>query len=362
MLEQVVLTVDFRRALFGSPSLRSLALHHVDVSPLRAEKTASKITHLTISNVVTRDTLHTLVSDLSHSLESIELGEEVYSLLAKLYGGTFPKLRRLIVHPSEGSNPTLLAKLLIATPTLTTLALPTTSVLPDLPSTALPCLSELAGPAASLLPLVKTRPVRSLRILDRDKATTTFGDIRAILACCPALERLELPNQLPDMATLCYRLETLAALPCGATLVHLGLRVDARADDDLRMRAREGATAGADAVRVLSRTFPLVVSSQFGPVWRGRAVGFPRLARLHVRVAARAGLSARYCRLWAARVVLPRCPRLRGVEYTAHDDDAHDAGGARAARVDGIRYWRVVGGPWETSVRGRERELSLRCT
>lgn len=342
VLEQVVLTVDFRRALFASASLRSLGLHHVDVSPLRAEKTASKITHLTISNVVTRDTLHNLVSDLSHSLESIELGAEVYSLLAKFYGGTFPKLTRLIVHPSEGANPTLLAKLLVATPTLTTLSLPTTSVLPEVPATALPRLSDLTGPAASVLSLVKSRPIRSLRILDREKSPTTFGDIKAILSYCPDLARLELPNQFPDLSTLCYRLEALAALPCGAALVHLAIHVDVRADD--AVRAHEGPLA-PDAVRVLSRAFPLVDSSQFGPLWRGRAVGFPRLESLQVRIATGALLSARYCRLWTASNVLPLCHRLRGVEYTAYKDGTH------STPVDKIRYWRVVGGPWETSVR-----------
>jgi hypothetical protein len=235
VLEQMVLTVDFRRALFASTSLRSLALHHVDVSPLRAEKPASKITHLTISNVITRDTLHSLIADLSQSLESIELGREVHSLLAKLYGGVFPKLTRLIIHPTEGGNRSLLGKLLIATPTLTTLSLPTTSIPPEIPPTALPALSDLTGSAASIAPLVKSRRgIRQLRIMDREKSRTTFGDMRSILASCPDLERLELRHPFSDISTLCYLLEMLSCFPCGATLVHLVIHVDVRADDEIR--------------------------------------------------------------------------------------------------------------------------------
>lgn len=347
VLEQMVLTVDFRRALFASPSLRSLALHHVDVSPLRAEKAASKITHLSISNVVTRDTLHSLISDLSQSLESIELGREVHSLLAKLYGGVFPKLTRLIVHPTEGGNPSLLCKLLIATPTLTTLSLPTTSVLPDIPSTALPVLSDLAGPAASISSLVKSRQIRKLRILDREKSPTPFGDIKAILASCPDLERLELCNQFPDISTLCYRLEMLSSFPCGATLVHLVVQVDVRADDEIRTQEEPFGRAGSPkTIGALSRPFPLVDSSQFGPMWRGRASSFPRLRSLQVKIATLGRLSERYCRLWAQTNVIPLCHRLREIEYTAYRDGMYST-----PPVDRIRYWRAVGGPWETSAR-----------
>jgi hypothetical protein len=346
VLEQVVLTVDFRRALFGSPSLRSVALHHVDVSPLRAEKPASKITHLTISNAVTRDTLHSLISDLSQTLESIELGREVHSVLAKLYGGVFPKLTRLIVHPTEGGNPSLLGKLLIATPTLTTLSLPTTSVLPEIPPTALPSLSDLTGSAASISLLIKSRPIRSLRILDREKSPTTFSDIKSILSSCPDLERLELSNQFPDISTLGYRLETLSSLACGATLVHLAIHVDVRADDEIRTQEGPfGWFDSSETVSALSRGFPLVDSSQFGPMWRGRALNLPQLRSLHIRIATLARLSQRYCRVWTRANVLPLCHRLREVEYAAYRDDAY------SAPVDRIRYWRAVGGPWETSIR-----------
>ena len=355
VLEQMVLTVDFRRALFGSSSLRSLALHHVDVSPLRAEKPTSKITHLTISNVVTRDTLHSLICDLSQSLESIELGKEVHSLLAKLYGGIFPKLTRLIIHPTEGGNPSLLGKLLIATPTLTTLSLPTTSVLPEIPPTALPSLCDLTGSAASISPLVKSRPIpiRTLRILDREKSPTPFGDIKAILASCPDLERLELTNQCANISTLCYRLEMLSSLPCGGTLVHLVIHVDARADDEIRRQQDPLSRADLPrrTVSALSRAFPLVDSSQFGPMWRGRALSFPQLKSLHIKIATLARLSQRYCRLWAGTNVLPLCHRLGEVEYTAYRDDTY------STVVDRIRYWRVVGGPWETSVRETKFEL-----
>ena len=348
VLEQVVLTVDFRRALFASPSLRSFEVHHVDVSPLRAEKVASKITHLTVSNVVTRDTLHSLISDLSQSLESIELGREVHSLLAKLYGGIFPKLTRLIVHPTEGGNPSLLGKLLIATPTLTTLSLPTTSVLPEIPPTALPCLSDLTGTAASISSLVKSRPIRKLRILDREKSPTTFGEIKGVLASCPDLERLELCNQFPDISTLCYRLETISSFPCGARLVHLVIQVDVRADDKIRTQEEPFGRAGSPkTICALSRSFPLVESSQFGPMWRGRALRFPQLKSFHVKIATLGRLNERYCRSWARTNVLPLCHRLGEVEYTAYKDDTYSA-----PPVDRIRYWRVVGGPWETSVRG----------
>ena len=346
VLEQVVLTVDFRRALFASPSLRSFALHHVVVSPLRAEKPASKITHLTLSNVVTRDTLHSLVSDLSQTLESIELGREVHSLLAKLYGGIFPKLTRLIVHPTEGGNPSLLVKLLIATPTLTTLSLPTTSVLPEMPLTALPGLSDLTGSAASISSLVKSRPIRKLQILDREKSPATFGEIRSILSSCPDLERLELSNQLPDISTLSYRLETLSFLPCGATLVHLVIHVDVRADEGIRTQEGPfGRVGSPQTISALSRAFPLVDTSQFGPMWGGRAVSFPQLKSLNIQIATLAQLSQRYCWMWTRTNVLALCHRLREVEYTAYRDDTY------SPPVDRIRYWRVVGGPWETSVR-----------
>jgi len=351
VLEQMVLTVDFRRALFGSTSLRNLALHHVDVSPLRAEKPASKITHLVISNVVTRDTLHSLISDLSQSLESIELGREVHSLLAKLYGGIFPKLTRLIVHPTEGGNRSLLGKLLVATPTLTTLSLPTTSILPEIPTTALPSLSDLTGSAASISPLVKSRRIRKLRILDGEKSRTTFGDMKSILASCPDLERLELSHPFADISTLCYLLEMLSSIACGATLVELVIHVDVRADDEIRREAEpfgRGAGAGAGSpktISALSRAFPLVDSCQFGPMWRGRALSFPKLRSLHIKIATLARLSQWYCRLWTRTNVFPLCYRLREVEYTAYRDDTN------STPVDRLRYWRVVGGPWETSNR-----------
>jgi len=347
VLQDVVLTVDFRRALLASPSLRRLALHHVDVSPLRAEKSSSKITHLTISDVVTRDTLYSLISDLSESLESIELGTEVYSLLPKLYGGTFPKLTRLIVHPTEGGNPSLLAKLLIATPTLTTLSLPTTSVLPEIPTTGLPALIDITGPVASLSPLIKTRPIRRLRILDREKSPTPFGEIKAMLSSSANLERLELPSQLPDISTLCYRLETLASLPCGAALVHLALHVDARADDAIRAHKGPFGLGSPQVIGALSRAFPLVDSSQFGPMWQGRALCFPMLRSFHVRIVTLTRLSLRYCRVWTRRNMFPLCHQLREVEYLAYKDDTY------STPVDIIRYWRVVGGRWETSVPAR---------
>jgi F-box domain len=348
VLEEMVLTVDVRRALFASPSLRSLALHHVVVSPLRAEKTASKITHLSISNVVTRDPLYSLVSDLSHSLESIELGRGVHYLLAKLYGGVFPKLTRTIVHPVEGGNPTLLGKLLTATPTLTTLSLPTTSVLPGVPPAALPGLSDLTGPVASISPLVKSRPIRKLRILDREKSPTTFGSVKAVLASCPTLERLELPNQFPDISTLCYRLETLSSLPCGATLRHLIIHIDVRADDGVRPDTDEELDAPGPglpkAISARNRAFPLVDSNRFDPAWKGRALSFPQLRSLHLRIATLARLSRRYCQLWTRTNMFPLCPRLREVEYVAYKDDTY------SSPVESIRYWRVVGGPWEVSV------------